>query len=46
MRLSAFKTSRENLIKKHIKVLIVDLWSAWNQDHKLYLGVSVDIQIT
>ena len=28
------------LIKKHIKVLIVDLWCAWNQDHKLYLGVS------
>ena len=40
MKLQSFKTSRENLVKKHIRVLVVDLWSAWNQDHKLYLGVS------
>ena len=40
MRLKSFKTSRENLIKKHLKVLIVDLWSAWNQDPKLYIGIS------
>jgi len=40
MKLKDFKTARENLIKKHIRVLVVDLWCAWNQDHKLYLGVS------
>ena len=40
MRLKDFQTSRENLIKKHLKVLIVDLWCSWNQDPKLYLGVS------
>jgi hypothetical protein len=40
MKLSAFKTSKENLIKKHLKVLIVDLWCVWNQDPKLYLGIS------
>tara|TARA_Y100000593_G_scaffold90822_1_gene178112 strand:- start:1707 stop:3206 length:1500 start_codon:yes stop_codon:yes gene_type:complete len=40
MKLQSCKTSRENLIKKHLKVLIVDLWSAWNQDPKLYIGIS------
>ena len=35
MKLKSFETSRENLVKKHIRVLVVDLWSAWNQDPKL-----------
>ena len=40
MKLSSFKTSRSNLIKKHIRVLVVDLWCAWNQDPKLQIGIS------
>jgi hypothetical protein len=40
MKLQSFKTSRENLVKKHIRVLVVDLWSAWNQDPKIQIGIS------
>jgi hypothetical protein len=39
-RFKVIKDKRDYLIKKHLKVLIVDLWCAWNQDTKLYIGIS------